>query len=143
MEMLQDPGIAHDGPKVMLINHFSSSGGDAFPFNFKKRKLGTLIGTRTWGGLIGQSGNAGLVDGTAIGVPTIGIVNTEGEWTVEGEGIVPDIEVWDLPERVARGGDPSIERAVAFLLEELKKNPPKKVAKPGDPDRSKWHEKKK
>lgn len=143
MEMLQDPGIAHDGPKVMLINHFSSSGGDAFPFNFKKRKLGTLIGTRTWGGLVGQSGNAGLVDGTAIGVPTISIVNTEGDWTVEGEGIAPDIEVWDLPELVAQGRDPSIERAVAFLLEELKKNPPKKVAKPGDPDRSKWHEKKK
>jgi len=58
-------------------------------------------------------------------------------------GFVPDIEVWDLPELVAQGRDPSIERAVAFLLEELKKNPPKKAAKPGDPDRSKWHEKKK
>ncbi len=143
LEMLRDPGIAHDGPKAMLINHYSSSGGDAFPFNFRERKLGTLIGTRTWGGLVGQSGNAGLIDGTAIRVATVGVVNTEGEWTVEGEGISPDIEVWDLPERVARGGDPSLERAVAFLLEELKKNPPKKVAKPGDPDRSKWHEKKK
>ena len=143
LEMLQDPSIAHDGPKAMLINHYSSSGGDAFPYNFRKRKLGTLIGTRTWGGLVGQSGNAGLVDGTAIGVPTIGVVDTEGAWTVEGEGIRPDIEVWDLPELVAQGQDPSVEKAVAFLLEELKKNPPKKPQKPGDPDRSKWHEKKK
>jgi tricorn protease len=143
LDMAQDPGIAHDGPKVMLINHYSSSGGDAFPFNFREQKLGTLIGTRTWGGLVGQSGNAGLIDGTAIRVATVGIVSTEGEWTVEGEGVAPDIEVWDLPERVARGGDPSLEKAVAFLLEELKKNPPKKVAKPADPDRSKWHEKKK
>jgi tricorn protease len=143
LEILQDPGIAHEGPKVMLINHYSASGGDAFPYNFRKRKLGTLIGTRTWGGLVGQSGNAGLVDGTALGVPTIGIVNTEGEWTVEGEGVSPDIEVWDLPELVAKGRDPSLEKAVSFLLEELKKNPPKKVSKPAEPDRSKWHEKKK
>ncbi len=143
MEMTQDPGIAHDGPKAMLINHYSSSGGDAFPYNFRKRGLGTLIGTRTWGGLVGQSGNAGLVDGTAIAVATIGIVDTEGRWTVEGEGISPDIEVWDLPELVAQGRDPSVEKAVAFLLEELKKNPPKKPQKPADPDRSKWHEKKK
>ena len=143
LEMTQDPAIAHDGPKAMLINHYSSSGGDAFPFNFRKRNLGTLIGTRTWGGLVGQSGNAGLVDGSAIGVATVGIVNKEGEWTVEGEGISPDIEVWDLPELVAQGRDPSVERAVAVLLEDLKKNPPRKPQKPADPDRSAWHEKKK
>jgi len=142
LEMLQEPSVTHDGPKVMLINHCSASGGDTFPYNFRKRKLGTLIGTRTWGGLVGQSGNAGLVDGTAIAVATIGIVDTEGGWTVEGEGISPDIEVWDLPELVAQGRDPSVEKAVAFLLEELKKNPPKKPVKPADPDRSKWHEKK-
>jgi tricorn protease len=143
LEMTQEPAVAHDGPKAMLINHYSSSGGDAFPYNFRKRALGTLIGTRTWGGLVGQSGNAGLVDGTAIRVATVGVVATEGGWTVEGEGVSPDIEVWDLPELVAQGRDPSVEKAVAVLLEELKKNPPKKPGKPADPDRSAWHEKKK
>ncbi|MGB8951248.1 MAG: PDZ domain-containing protein [Candidatus Aminicenantales bacterium] len=142
MEMLPTPGVVHKGPKAMLINHFSSSGGDDFPYNFKNRKLGIVIGTRTWGGLVGLSGNAGLVDGTAIAVPTIGIVSTDGGWDVEGMGISPDIEVWDLPDLVAKGRDPSLEKAVEVLMEELKKNPPKKVEKPKDPDRSKWHEKK-
>jgi tricorn protease len=143
LEMTQEPAIANNGPKAMLINHYSSSGGDSFPYGFRQRNLGALIGTRTWGGLVGQSGNAGLVDGTAIRVATVGVVAAEGGWTVEGEGISPDIEVWDLPELVAQGRDPSVEKAVAVLLEELKKSPPRRPAKPADPDRSAWHEKKK
>jgi tricorn protease len=141
--MAQTPGVAHEGPKAMLINHYGGSGGDAFPYYFKKLKLGTLIGTRTWGGLVGLSGNAGLMDGGYLAVPTFGFVSTEGEWAVEGMGVSPDIEVWDRPELVAQGQDPSLEKAVEVLLIELEKNPPKKVRKPGEPDRSKWHEKKK
>ena len=139
----QTPGVANEGPKAMLINHYGSSGGDAFPYYFRKLNLGTLIGTTTWGGLVGMSGNAGLVDGGNLAVPTFGIISTEGEWAVEGIGIAPDIEVWDLPELVGQGKDPSIEKAVEVLLKELEQNPPKKVRKPAEPDRSKWHEKKK
>lgn len=139
----QTPGAAHEGPKAMLINHYASSGGDAFPYFFRKLNLGTLVGTRTWGGLVGVSGNARLVDGGNLSVPTFGIISTEGEWAVEGLGIAPDIEVWDLPEAVAKGRDPSLEKAVEILLKELAENPPKKVKKPGEPDRSGWHEKKK
>jgi len=141
LEMLPDPGVAHDGPKVMLINGYSSSGGDAFPYYFKKRKLGTLIGTRTWGGLIGISGNPGFVDGGSFNVPTFGFVDTEGNWAVEGEGVAPDIEVIDLPEAIAAGKDPGIEKAVEVLLKELQKNPPLKTKQPSAPDRSKWIEK--
>ncbi len=143
LTMAPTPGVAHEGPKAMLINQYGGSGGDAFPYYFKKLKLGTLIGTRTWGGLVGLSGNAGLMDGGYLAVPTFGFVSTEGEWAVEGMGVSPDIEVWDRPELVAQGKDPSLEKAVEVLLKELEKNPPRKIRKPGEPDRSKWHEKKK
>ena len=139
----QTPGAAHEGPKVMLINHYSASGGDAFPYYFKKKKLGTLIGTRTWGGLVGLSGNPALADGGYTAVPTFGFINTEGNWAVEGVGVYPDIEVYDRPELVAKGEDPCIKKAVEVLLAELKKNPPKKIKMPEDPDRSKRIKKKK
>lgn len=142
LELTQTPDVANEGPKAMLINHYSSSGGDAFPYYFRKKKLGVLIGTRTWGGLVGISGNAGLVDGGYLSVPTFGVVSTEGEWVVEGIGVAPDIEVWDRPELVAQGHDPCLEKAVEVLLKKLKTNPPKKVKKPADPDRSKWRKKK-
>ena len=140
LEPTKAPGIAHDGPKVMLINGYSSSGGDAFPYYFKKLGLGKLIGTRTWGGLIGISGNARMVDGGYISVPRFGIYSTEGEWMIEGIGVYPDIEVVDRPEQLAKGMDPSLEKAVEVLLKELETNPVKKVSPPTPPDRSGWIE---
>ncbi|MDO5524131.1 MAG: PDZ domain-containing protein, partial [Bacteroidia bacterium] len=134
------PGIAHDGPKAMLINGYSSSGGDAFPYFFRKTGEGKLIGTRTWGGLIGISGNARLVDGGYISVPRFGIYDKDGNWIIEGIGVYPDIEVIDRPEELAKGNDPSIEKAVEVLLDELKRNPRKRVTAPTPPDRSKWIE---
>jgi len=134
------PGIAHDGPKAMLINGYSSSGGDAFPYYFRKTGQGPLIGTRTWGGLIGISGNARLVDGGYIAVPRFGIFDENEEWIIEGIGVYPDIEVVDRPEQLAKGIDPCIEKAVEILLKELEKNPPRKVKPPTPPDRSKWIE---
>jgi tricorn protease len=141
LELNPNPGVAHNGPKVMLINGYSSSGGDALPYYFKKSKLGQLIGTRTWGGLIGISGNPDFADGGSFNVPTFGFVDTDGHWAVEGEGVYPDIEVIDRPEEVAKGKDPSIEKAVEVLLEQLKADPPQKTAIPAAPDRSKWIEK--
>jgi len=138
---MKTPGIAHDGPKVMLINGYSSSGGDAFPYYFRKKGLGKLIGTRTWGGLVGISGNASLADGGSISVPRFGVFNEEGEWIIEGVGVYPDIRVFDRPEELAKGNDPTLEKAVEVLLEELKQNPPKKVKSPTPPDRSGFIEK--
>jgi len=138
LDPMKTPGIAHDGPKVMLINGYSSSGGDAFPYYFRKKGLGMLIGTRTWGGLVGISGNATLVDGGSISVPQFGIFDENGEWIIEGEGVYPDIEVVDRPEQLAAGKDPGIEKAVEVLLEELKKQPVRKADTPEPPDRSGW-----
>ena len=137
---MKSPGIAHDGPKAMLINGYSSSGGDAFPYFFSKTGEGKLIGTRTWGGLVGISSNARLVDGGYISVPMFGIYDENGEWIIEGIGVYPDIEVVDTPDELAKGKDPSIEKAVEVLLEELRTNPRKKVSPPSPPDRSKWIE---
>lgn len=135
------PAIAHDGPKVMLINGYSSSGGDALPYYFRKKGLGQLIGTRTWGGLVGISGNARLVDGGYISVPRFGIFDENSEWIIEGVGVYPDIEVVDRPEQLAKGIDPTVEKAVEVLLKELEKNPVKKVKVPEPPNRSGWIEK--
>jgi tricorn protease len=134
----QTPGVAHDGPKAMLINSYSSSGGDALPYYFRKKGLGKLIGTRTWGGLVGMSGNAGLVDGGYIAVPRFGIFDENEKWIIEGVGVYPDIEVYDESHLVSKGEDPSIQKAVEVLLEELKQTPAKKIVEPVDPDRSQW-----
>jgi tricorn protease len=140
LSAMKTPGVAHNGPKVMLMNGYSSSGGDAFPYYFRKKGLGQLIGTRTWGGLVGMSGNAGLVDGGYIAVPRFGIYDENEEWIIEGIGVYPDIEVVDRPEKLAKGIDPCIEKAVEVLLKQLQENPVKKVNSPTPPDRSKWNE---
>ena len=124
------PAFAHVGPKVMLINGYSASGGDALPYYFRKRKLGTIIGTRTWGGLIGLSGNPDLMDGGNVSAPQFRFLDTEGMWAVEGTGVSPDIEIYDRPDIVAAGNDPSLDMALKVLLEQLEKNPPKKVVAP-------------
>jgi tricorn protease len=133
VESMTTPGFAHDGPKAMLINGYSSSGGDALPYFFKKLGLGTLVGTRTWGGLIGLSGQPSLVDGGAVQVPTFRIYDAEGKWVVENEGVAPDVEVVDVPEARIAGGDPSLEKAVELLLSELERRPPTRPTRPVPP----------
>ena len=127
------PLLSHNGPKAMLINGLSSSGGDALPYYFRKLGLGVLIGTRTWGGLIGISGNPGLADGGTMSASTFRILSTDNKWVVENEGVVPDIEVLDRPELIAAGADPSIERAVAELLKTLDATPKAPVLAPPAP----------
>ncbi len=129
-QLTTTPGFTHQGPKVALINGQAGSGGDAFPYYFRKLGLGPLIGTRTWGGLIGISGNPSLLDGGAVTVPTFRFVDTEGEFAVEGVGVAPDIEVVDAPHLVAQGHDPSLEKGIEVLLQELEKNPPKRIEPP-------------
>jgi tricorn protease len=133
VEASRTPGFAHDGPKAMLINGYSSSGGDALAFFFRQHGLGPLIGTRTWGGLIGLSGNPPLMDGGSVQIPTFRIYDPSGRWVVENEGVSPDIEVIDLPERRIAGGDPSLEKAVELLLKELEKKPAGRPPAPTPP----------
>lgn len=137
IEPFRTPGYAHVGPKATLMNHYSSSGGDAFPYYFRERGLGKLFGTRTWGGLIGLSGGPGFVDGGSLSVPMFRFYDEDGVWQVENEGVAPDVEVYDTPHLVAKGEDPTLEAAIKHLLEELEKNPPKAPVEPKAPDESK------
>jgi len=130
IEPMRTPGFVHDGPKAMLINGLAASGGDALPYFFRERGLGPLIGTRTWGGLIGLSGNPGLADGGSVSVPRFRFYDMAGQWVVEGVGVGPDIEVVDRPDDVAAGLDPSLERAIEVLLEQLRADPPSSVEQP-------------
>jgi tricorn protease len=130
------PRIANDGPKAMLVNGWSGSGGDCFPFYFQKAGLGPLIGTRTWGGLIGITGTPSLIDDGGVTVPTFGIYNTKGEWIIEGHGVDPDIQVVDDPSLMAKGADPQLDRAITEVMKSLKKSPPLEVKKPKYPLRA-------
>lgn len=130
------PPAAHFGPQVMLINGWSGSGGDAFPYYFREVERGPLIGERTWGGLIGISGVPSLVDGGAVTVPTFRMYGPDGEWFAEGHGVEPDIRVEDDPSALARGTDPQLQRAIRWTLEQLEEDPPPKPARPSYEDRS-------
>lgn len=131
-----NPFVAAHGPKVMLANRWSGSGGDCFPWLFQKHKLGPVIGTRTWGGLIGMTGCPHLIDGGTITVPTFGIYEPEKGWIIEGEGVSPDIEVLDDPASLAKGIDPQLERAILEIQRKLAEQPASPVKKPPYPNRS-------
>ena len=126
----QWPPIAHFGPKVMLINGWSGSGGDAFPDYFRKAGLGPLIGSRTWGGLIGITGAPPLVDGGGVTVPTFRMFNPDGTWFAEGHGVDPDIDVPEDPTALAQGTDTQLERAVMEALRLLEITPPWEILRP-------------
>jgi tricorn protease len=120
----QWPPAANFGPKVMLINGWSGSGGDAFPDFFREAGVGPLIGARTWGGLIGVSGAPGLIDGGGVTVPTFRMYKPDGKWFAEGHGVDPDIKVIEDPAQLARGVDTQLERAIKEVMELLKTHPP-------------------
>jgi tricorn protease len=132
----QWPPVAQFGPKVMLINGWSGSGGDAFPYYFREAGLGPLIGQRTWGGLIGISGVPGLIDGGSITVPTFRMFNPKGEWFAEGHGVDPDIAVVDDPAAMAKGADPQLDRAIQEADRLLKEKPAAAPAHPPYEDRT-------
>jgi tricorn protease len=120
---VHDPQGAIFGPKAMIINQSAGSGGDAMPWYFRKAALGTLVGTRTWGGLVGIGGYPTLIDGGSVTAPRYAIYGLEGDWEVEGHGIPPDVMVEELPKDVAAGHDAQLERAVAIVLQQLKEHP--------------------
>ncbi len=120
----QWPPVANFGPKVMLINGWSGSGGDAFPDFFRKAGVGPLIGSRTWGGLIGISGAPTLIDGGNVTVPTFRQYNPDGTWFKEGHGVDPDIEVPEDPTTLSKGVDVQLEKAIEEVMRLHKSNPP-------------------
>jgi tricorn protease len=131
------PLAAMDGPKVMIINEWAGSGGDALPYYFRKRSIGPLIGTRTWGGLVGVYDYPSLIDGGFVSAPRVAFYTVDGEWKVENEGVAPDIEVEQLPVLMKDGGDPQLERAVREAMRLLEQNPPAEVQRDPYPVRVK------
>ncbi len=117
------PAAAIFGPKVMITNEMAGSGGDMMPWMFRHTHIGTLVGKRTWGGLIGVSQYPTLMDGGAVTAPNFGFFNPAGEWDVENHGVAPDVEVEQDPKAVHAGHDPQLERAVAIAMEQMEKNP--------------------
>ncbi len=111
------------GPKVMIINEMAGSGGDLMPFMFKARKIGPLVGTRTWGGLVATSDTPPFVDGGSMIAPRFGFIDRAGNFAVENVGVAPDVEVENFPREMIAGRDPQLERAVAEGLRLLKENP--------------------
>jgi len=123
------------GPKVMIINEFAGSGGDAMPWYFKREGVGKLVGKRTWGGLVGMTGYPDLMDGGMVTAPNMAIWNPDnGQFDVENRGVAPDIEVELDPAQVRQGHDPQLEKAVQVIMEELAKNPPKQLKHPPYPN---------
>lgn len=113
------PFGSFSGPKVMVINERAGSGGDALPWLFKQQGLGPLVGTRTWGGLVGISGYPVLMDGGRITSASFGVMDLDGNWAVENVGVAPDYEVFQTPKAVIAGRDPQLEKAVELCLEAL------------------------
>ncbi len=129
-----EPTGAIFGPKAMLINQNAGSGGDAMPWLFRQAHLGPLVGTRTWGGLVGIGGYPVLLDGGRITAPRTALYGLTGQFDIENKGVAPDVEVEDDPKSFAAGHDPQLERAVSIVLEELRKNPPTQFAVPPYPN---------
>jgi tricorn protease len=123
------------GPKVMLINEMSGSGGDMLPYMFRKLGIGPLVGTRTWGGLVGIWDVPSLIDGGYMTAPRGGFYDTAGAWAVENEGVAPDVKVEQLPRLVHEGRDPQLEEAVRIALERLETEGVELLPPPEDPVR--------
>ena len=112
------------GPKVLLVNKYSASDGDLFPWSFKENKIGTVIGTRSWGGIVGISGSLPYMDGTDIRVPFFTNYDTRGNWIVENHGVDPDIVIDNDPVLEFNGTDQQLDKAIEVILEQLKDRKP-------------------
>ncbi len=120
---IHDPVGAIFGPKVMLINQNSGSGGDCMPWYFRKAGIGQLVGTRTWGGLVGIGGYPSLLDGGSVTAPRYAIYGLHGQWEVENHGIAPDVDVQILPKDFMNGHDLQLETGVKMVLDQLQAHP--------------------
>ncbi len=130
------PIMANPGPMGMLINGWAGSGGDGFPWGFQELKAGPIVGERTLGILVGPNTRHTLIDGGTISVPGARLYDNDGHWFWEGEGVTPDIEVWDDPNLLMQGRDPQIERVVSEVMAMLKVDPPRRTPAPPLEDRT-------
>jgi tricorn protease len=131
---LKSPSASIQGPKVMIIDETAGSGGDMLPWMFRKFKVGTLVGKRTWGGLVGVLGFPEFIDGGSVTAPNVAIWTEDG-FVVENVGVPPDIEVEQWPAEVIKGKDPQLEKAIEVALKKLKENPPVEPIRPPFPVR--------
>ena len=131
-----NPVGTFDGPKVLLVNEYSASDGDLFPYRFKFNKLGTVIGRRTWGGVVGYSGQVPVVDGGSIVTPSYAPFAADGSgWIIEGEGVHPDIELFNDPYKEFNGEDEQLNKAIETILVQIKNYKYKSNAIPPFPDK--------
>ncbi len=130
------PNQTFYGPKVCLIDKYSSSDGDLFPYGFRQLKLGKLIGKRSWGGIVGISGSRAYLDGQDMRTPFFTSYSLEGDWIIEGHGVDPDIEVDINPFEDYLGKDAQLDKAIEVLKAEMK-NYPALPGTPAAPDKSK------
>ncbi len=129
-----DPGGIQVGPKVVLIDEFSASDGDIFPYRFKQYKMGKVIGKRSWGGVVGIRGSLPFVDGGSLTKPEFSRFDLNGKkWIMEGYGVDPDIVVSNDPAKEYAGEDQQLNKAIQVVLDELKANPPKMPKTPDYP----------
>lgn len=132
-----NPVGMHVGPKVTLLDKYSASDGDLFPYRFQVNELGPTIGTRSWGGVVGYSGAIPLIDGGSIITPSYAPFDKDGKgFVIEGEGVVPDIIIENDPAELYKGKDAQLNKAVEVILEELEKSPVKLPPVPPFPDKS-------
>jgi tricorn protease len=117
------------GPKVMIINEMAGSGGDLMPYMFRYRKIGLLVGKRTWGGLVHTADTPPFIDGGSMIAPRGGFFARDGKWAVENEGVAPDVDVENWPKEVVAGRDPQLERAVQEGIRMLKERPVDRATK--------------
>lgn len=132
---LKTPSASIQGPKVMLIDETAGSGGDMLPWMFRKFDVGTLVGKRTWGGLVGVLGFPELMDGGYVTAPNVAIWTEDG-FVVENVGVPPDVEVEQWPSEVIKGHDPQLEKAIEIVMEQLRANPPEVIVRPPYPVRT-------
>ncbi|MEX2281133.1 MAG: PDZ domain-containing protein [Gemmatimonadota bacterium] len=132
-KMFTSPAAGIWGPKVMIINEMAGSGGDLMPFMFRYYGVGPLIGTRTWGGLVGTWDTPQLVDGGSMIAPRGGFLDISGKWAVENDGVPPDIEIEMTPKDVIAGRDPQLERAVSEAMKLLETKAFKRMVEPPPP----------
>ncbi len=119
---MKAPSASIQGPKVMLIDETAGSGGDYLPYLFRRNNLGTLVGKRTWGGLVGVLGYPEFIDGGYVTAPNVAFYNEEG-FGIENVGTPPDVEVEQTPKDVIAGKDPQLEKAIEIILQQLEDNP--------------------
>ncbi|HRH42656.1 MAG TPA: PDZ domain-containing protein [Pyrinomonadaceae bacterium] len=117
-----------NGPKTMMINEYSSSGGDMLPWLFRQAKIGSLVGKRTWGGLVGIYSYPTLIDGGGVSAPRVAFRNAQGGLDVENKGVAPDVEVDLDPQLWRQGRDSQLEKAVDVTLKAAQQNPVRKPA---------------